>query len=78
MRILKTYYCVARNIHWCDRCCRYIMPGEYYRGSVELWKDKFLIFKYHENPCCDFPPDPDYEGRKDKNESSSFEWKKAA
>ena len=62
MRILRTYEHVAQIEHWCDYCCRYIMPGELYRGSVELWdNNKLLVFKRHIDPECDFPLDPEEE-----------------
>lgn len=60
MRILRSYQHVAQVQHWCDMCCRYIEPGEYYQGSVQVWgKGRLLVFKVHMFPACDFPPDPD-------------------
>ena len=62
MYILRTYRHLAQVQHWCDRCCRYIEPGEYYQGSVHLYDDHGLIvFKVHVEPSCDYPPDPDEE-----------------
>ncbi len=62
MRILRTYRHVAQTQHWCDRCCRYIEPGEYYEGSVHLYDNhQLIVFKTHIEPSCDYPPDPDDE-----------------
>jgi hypothetical protein len=77
MRIFRTYRHVAQRRHWCDQCCRHIEPGEYYEGSVQLYKNhRLIVFKTHVEPSCDYPPDPD-----DEIEETSFEeisWKFAA
>ena len=62
MRILRTYRHMAQTEHWCDRCCRYIQPGEYYEGEVQVHKDHgLMVFKVHIEPDCDYPPDPEEE-----------------
>lgn len=62
MQILRTYRHMANTFHWCDRCCRYIEPGEFYEGSVWVRnRHSLIIFKTHVYPSCDFPPDPEEE-----------------
>lgn len=58
MRILRVYRRLAQLPHWCDRCCRYIEPGEFYEGSVQIYGGRFIVFKVHIEPSCDYPPDP--------------------
>lgn len=76
-RILRTYESIAQRYHWCDRCCSDILPGECYRGSVEIVNGKFFIMKTHENPGCEYPPDPD-EKEFEADKASDFEWRLAA
>jgi hypothetical protein len=61
MRLLREYTSVAHLSHFCDRCCRYIQPGDEYEGFVYA-HDKHGIFvsKQHINPACDWP-DPEEE-----------------
>jgi len=62
MHIIRTYRCVAQIRHWCDRCCRYIEPREFYEGSVwALNSHALIVFKTYFEPSCDFPPDPEEE-----------------
>lgn len=78
MRVLRTYTRIAQIQHWCDRCCRYIEPGEYYEGSVQLYSNprRLIVFKIHIEPSCDYPPDPE-ELEEIINEEESL-WKIAA
>ncbi len=81
MRILRAYIYRAKIDHWCDRCCRYIAPGELYEGMVViLGKGRLAVFKIHINPSCDFPPDPDfdYEKSKQRRRIRKFKWRLAA
>lgn len=63
MYLLREYRRVAHVQHWCDMCCRYIEPGEYYEGMVTVYYSphRLVVFKVHLNPGCDFPPNPDEE-----------------
>ncbi|MEK6889522.1 MAG: hypothetical protein AABW80_05455 [Nanoarchaeota archaeon] len=65
MRNLRSYTRVAFQEHWCDRCCNYIQPGDMYKAHVELREEKkkhrIIVWKYHINPGCDFPEDPEDE-----------------
>ncbi len=59
MTFLRKYQRVAHTKHWCDRCCDWIQPGDYYEGVVQISKGGGLIvFKFHIDPSCDYPPDP--------------------
>jgi hypothetical protein len=59
-RILRTYERTARVEHWCDSCCRHIMPGDRYEASVRLTESHGLIvFKYHVHPACEPPKEPE-------------------
>lgn len=63
MRELRRYEHMAQKEHWCDRCCTYIRPGEFYEGLV--YADKrfgIIVHKFHINPGCDYPEDPVEEG----------------
>lgn len=60
-RILRTYARTAHEQHFCDRCCRYIEPGDYYQGTVQLCNGKLMVWKEHEDPPC--PVDPWEEER---------------
>jgi hypothetical protein len=59
MRFLRSYQSVAHREHFCDCCCRYILMGEQYEGSVYA-HNKFgiIVTKQHVNPACDWP-DPE-------------------
>lgn len=61
MKQLRRYEHVADKEHWCDRCCTYIQPGEYYEGLVCAENHKITVFKQHKYPCCEEPPNPDEE-----------------
>lgn len=67
-RILRTYRRIAFVTHDCDRCLKRIEPGDEYEAEVvviargNLRSGKTLIVrKYHANPECDFPEEPDFE-----------------
>ena len=63
MRELRRYEYMAQKEHWCDRCCTYIKPGEFYEGFV--YADKvfgIVVHKFHVHPGCDYPKDPEEEG----------------
>lgn len=61
-RLLREYTHVAKTDHWCDRCCNYIRPGDKYEGQVYASNDSGIItLKFHINPCCDYPDEPDYK-----------------
>lgn len=56
MRFLRHYESIARKEHFCNCCCKYIMPGEKYEGSVYVTKNNgIIVSKQHVNPGCDFP-----------------------
>ena len=58
MRHLRDYEHVADKEHYCDSCCRYIEPGDFYKGGVWVDKDKgIVVFRRHVFPGCD--PDLD-------------------
>jgi len=65
MKKLRRYEYVADKEHWCDRCCSYIRPGEYYEGLVcvdtSRTAKRLIVFKYHIRPGCELPSDPDEE-----------------
>ena len=75
MRPLRSYEGVAQREHFCDRCCESIQPGDYYEATVYATKiPKFargsriiperktiVTIRYHKNPGCEFPEDPDKE-----------------
>ena len=65
MKLLRTYEHLAQKNHWCDRCCRYISPGECYEGMVYVTKNNgVLVMKQHVHPPCDPPEDPEEEKEK--------------
>ncbi len=70
MRQLREYRHVARQEHWCDRCCNNIHPGETYTGQVFVCENRdrhgLVVFKTHSIPGCDYPEEPDC--RKSKGE----------
>lgn len=79
MRELRRYEHVADKEHWCDRCCRFIQSGDMYEGMVFADKAQgIVVFKYHINPMCDFPPDPEDELTRDKSEGLETTMKIAA
>lgn len=64
MICLRTYQCVARSLHWCDRCCQQILPGEMYEGFVQILPNqehRLIVWKTHIYPSCDLPDDPEEE-----------------
>jgi len=58
-RTLREYTHVASKEHWCDNCMSYISPGEMYEGSVQICGGKFIVYKRHIHPRCEFPDEPD-------------------
>jgi hypothetical protein len=61
MKFLRDYTSIANTQHFCDCCCRYIQPGEQYRGIVYVTKKHgILVTKQHENPGCDWPDPEEY------------------
>jgi hypothetical protein len=51
----------ARQKHWCDRCCEWILPGQEYERLVDCAdSDCLMVFKFHSNPSCEFPEEPEY------------------
>ena len=79
----RSYQCVAQIEHWCDRCCRHIMPGEMYECRIDAWgkNGKLMFFKVHIFPSCDYPPEFYEEWLRDLKRDSAtqqFEWKVAA
>ena len=68
MQTLRTYQHIAHKEHWCDRCCTHINPGEMYEGNVTITENHgLMVWKFHLNPRCDFPEDPDEEERNKDN-----------
>lgn len=67
MRHLSRTVQVANIPHYCDRCCRYVEPGEMYERIVRFEKGmgvegksivrtrKVYVLKYHINPTCPYP-----------------------
>lgn len=72
-KLLRTYERMAQIPHWCDRCCRYIEPGEIYQGKVFVdgnrKKHRLIVFKFHIFPECDYPEEPN-DKYQDKEESN--------
>lgn len=66
MRSLETHNYTAQTLHFCDRCCRDIEPGDYYERSVYMYKKdgkkKILVLRKHIEPHCDYPPEPEMYG----------------
>lgn len=69
--LLRTYSHVAHQEHFCDICCRYILPGEFYQGEVYIANQGLIVFKTHINPSCDFPPPEDEEYSIDSKNSNN-------
>lgn len=57
MTILRHFEHMARDYHFCDRCCEQITPGEPYRGYILVSERGLFVYKEHANGC-EFPPDP--------------------
>ena len=70
---IRTYERVAQKEHWCDNCCKHIHAGEMYRAEVfiqeERKRNRVVVFKYHVNPACEPPKDPDEEQRQRSSNS---------
>ena len=64
MRLLRSYESVAQEEHWCDDCCTYIMPGDFYGGRVmlrpERKEERIMVFKHHIYPACPFDPNEEF------------------
>lgn len=75
-RLLRSYERMAQTTHWCDRCCRYIEPGDMYEGEVYVnetrREHRLVVFKFHIFPSCDYPEEPKDEGWEDE-ESENLE-----
>lgn len=56
MRVLRNFVYKASIEHWCDYCLKYIYPGEFYEGSVQIIENHLIVFKKHIDGC-DFPED---------------------
>ena len=69
-RTLRTYERMAQAHHWCDRCCTYIKPGDFYEGRVTVDNDrhhnKLKVWKTHIFPSCEFPEEPEDEVLEDE------------
>jgi hypothetical protein len=67
MGLIRAYERIAQKDHWCDNCCNYIHSGEVYRAEVFIntkrKKNRLVVFKYHINPRCEPPEDPEEEMR---------------
>ena len=62
MIFLRNYTSVAHQSHFCNCCCRHILPGEQYEGNVYATnKNGIIVAKQHMNPPCDFPWDEEEE-----------------
>lgn len=59
MRTIREYRHRARKCHPCDRCFHDILPNQEYEGIVCAVGRHIIVLKFHANPCCDWPPDPD-------------------
>lgn len=67
MRTLETVEYVANKEHFCDNCCRYIMPGEIYerqtsllqKGEFGVSEKKIDVRRRHVYPECDHPEEPE-------------------
>lgn len=71
MRVLRTYRRKARIEHFCDRCLEYILPGQTYEGWIHVEREYLFVLKYHVDPCCDFPDEPDYK-ENDESQDATF------
>ena len=61
MEFLRNYTSVAHKEHFCNCCCRYIMPGEVYEGAVYATKNNgIIVSKQHISPSCDFPDSDEF------------------
>jgi hypothetical protein len=70
MRILRSYRRMAEVVHWCERCCTDILPGEFYEGEIMVGKtlggrEMFYVRKVHVDPPCDEPPVEEWEDEMD-------------
>lgn len=70
---LRVYQHVAQKEHWCDRCCTHIQPGDMYEGHVEINRGRLVVIKYHINPSCDYPEDPEDIKEMDKEQARKRE-----
>lgn len=55
-RTLRTFTRMAQQQHFCDWCCRYIEGGDRYKGTVQIFNGKLVVWKQHDDPPC--PVDP--------------------
>ncbi|MAG07829.1 hypothetical protein CMI46_03375 [Candidatus Pacearchaeota archaeon] len=75
MRELRRYESCARVDHFCDRCTRYIQPGERYSAIVYAIERAIMVFKTHaDDPFCDISGDFEEHERssKDVEENNSL------
>jgi len=77
-RELRRYQRVAYQEHFCDRCCNCIHPGDIYEGRIVTDKGRFLVWKTHISPSCDYPEEPKESKDLEKIIRSKEELKHAA
>lgn len=59
--LLRSYEHIAQRVHYCDNCCKDILPGDCYEGRVYAnGTHEIIVFKQHSNPSCEPPEDEEY------------------